>query len=262
MRLRSRCSPSWPGTPSRSTTGAGFADYAERRYGTTDPRAVSAWGALRRGPYDMLSGEWSEPQDSLYAARPSLTVRTAAAWSPTSMRYDLVNTARQVLANRSRTLLPEIKAAYDAADLPRFRALAAEWKGDMDLLERLLASDPRFLVGPWLRDVKAWGTTDSEKRTLEYDARSIMTTWGHRASSDGGPLHDYANRELSGLVADFYAMRWTRYLDTLDTALATGTPPAPIDWFAIEDAWNRETKTYPVAATGDPYRLAIEVAAR
>ncbi|WP_436496339.1 alpha-N-acetylglucosaminidase [Actinokineospora sp. HUAS TT18] len=267
---------------------AWFAEYATRRYGGADTRSAQAWNYLRQGPYSTPSGTWSESQDSLFAARPSLTVATAASWSPASMRYDastvrraltellavspalrstdaykydLVNTARQALANRSRTLLPAIKTAYDAKDLTKFRALAAEWKSDIALLDRLLASEKNSLLGPWLRDAKAWGATTAEKATLEYDARSIMTTWGHRSGSENGGLHDYANRELSGLVADFYGMRWTRYLNGLDAALVNNTSPAAIDWFAVEDAWNRETKTYPTTPTGDPYALATEAAA-
>jgi alpha-N-acetylglucosaminidase len=265
-----------------------FADYATARYGGTDAHAANAWEALRGGPYSTLSGTWSESQDSLFAARPSLPVATAASWSPASMRYDaatvqraltellavdpalrgtsayrydLVNTARQALANRSRVLLPAVKAAYDARDLTRFRTLAGEWKSDLALLDRLLNSDPNSLLGPWLRDAKAWGATDAEKKTLEYDARSIMTTWGTRSGSETGGLHDYANRELAGLVADFYAMRWTKYLDGLDAALVAGGQPATIDWFAVEDAWNHETKVYPVTPSGDAYQLASEVAA-
>jgi alpha-N-acetylglucosaminidase len=265
---------------------AWFAQYAERRYGGADPHAARAWELLRTGPYSTPSGTWSESQDSLFTARPRLTATNAASWSPGAMRYDpdtvrralsellrvapalrttdayrfdLVDVARQALANRSRTLLPQIKAAYDAGDLRRFRERAAEWKSDLALLDRLLATDPRFLLGPWLEDAKSWGRTEAERATAEFDARSILTTWGHRSGSDAGGLRDYANREWSGLVSDFYAMRWTTYLDSLDTALVTGRPPVAIDWFALENAWNHERGPYPVRASGDPVAMATAV---
>ncbi|WND39576.1 alpha-N-acetylglucosaminidase [Streptomyces sp. BB1-1-1] len=265
---------------------AWFDEYAERRYGGADPHAARAWELLRTGPYSTPSGTWSESQDSLFTARPRLTATNAASWSPGAMRYDpstvhralaellqvapalrttdayrfdLVDVARQALANRSRTLLPQIKAAYDAKDLPGFRERAAEWKSDLALLDRLLATDTRFLLGPWLEDARSWGRTKAERAAAEFDARSILTTWGHRSGSDSGGLRDYANREWSGLVSDFYAMRWTTYLDSLDTALATGRAPVAIDWFALENAWNQQRDSYPVRASGDPVALAAAV---
>ncbi|MER8089002.1 alpha-N-acetylglucosaminidase [Streptomyces sp. NPDC058316] len=274
----------WQSAP--SDDAAWFAAYAGRRYGGADPHAAKAWELLRAGPYSTSSGTWSESQDSLFTARPALTVGSAASWSPSSMRYDastvqraltellqvapelrksdayrfdVVDVARQALANRSRTLLPQIRLAYEEKDLALYRQRATEWKRDLALLDRLLASDRRFMLGPWLKDARSWGDTDAERAAAEFDARSILTTWGHRSGSESGGLRDYANREWSGLVSDFYAERWTLYLDSLDTALTTGRPPAAIDWFTRDNAWNLERKSYPVKPTGDPVALADTV---
>lgn len=265
-----------------------FAGYAARRYGGPDPHAAAAWEALRAGPYSMASGTWSEAQDSLFAARPSLTAASAASWSPPGLRYDpatvrtaldellrvaparqdcdayrfdLVDTARQALDNRARALLPAIADAYRAGELPQFRALSAEWSADLALLERLVGSDSRFLLGRWLAEARSWGSDDPERDRLEYDARSILSTWGDRVPSDDNGLHDYADRDWSGLVADLYAPRWAAYFASLDRALSTRTDPAPIDWFALEDDWARSTTRYPVVPSGDPVALAREVAA-
>ncbi|MFB7539958.1 alpha-N-acetylglucosaminidase [Streptomyces zaomyceticus] len=265
-----------------------FASYAARRYGGADPHAAAAWEELRLGPYSMRSGTWSEPQDSLFAARPSLTAATAARWSPKEMRYDgatveraltellrvapelratdayrfdLVDVARQALTNRARVLLPRIKTAYEARNLAGFRALVREWGADEELLGRLVASERRFLVGPWLADARAWGGDATESDRLEYDARSILTTWADRGPSESGGLHDYANREWSGLVQDVYAPRWAAYFASLDTALVNGTAPVAQDWFARDDAWARGRVPYPTTPTGDPLALAGEVQA-
>lgn len=267
---------------------AWFAGYAARRYGGPDPHAAAAWEALRLGPYSMRSGTWSEPQDSLFTARPGLTVTRAARWSPTAMRYDaatveralaellrvapalrttdayrydLVDVARQALTNRSRVLLPRIRTAYQGGDLEGFRALVREWNGHLDLLGRLVASDRRFLLGPWLADARSWGADAAERDRLEYDARSILTTWGGRGPSEEGGLRDYANREWAGLVHDVYAPRWAAYFETLDRALVTGTEPEVVDWFARDDAWARGHQRYATAPAGDPVALAEEVRA-
>ncbi|MFF3603921.1 alpha-N-acetylglucosaminidase [Streptomyces sp. NPDC002463] len=267
---------------------AWFAAYAARRYGGADPHAAAAWEQLRLGPYSGASGTWSEPQDSLFTARPSLTATKAARWSPTAMRYeagtveralaellqvapalrasdayrhDLVDVARQALTNRGRVLLPRVRAAYEAGDLERFRALVREWNASEELLGRLVASDRRFLLGPWLAAARSWAADAEERDRLEYDARSILTTWADRGPSDSAGLHDYANREWAGLVQDVYAPRWAAYFASLDTALVQGTAPAAIDWFAREDAWARGHQAYPTSPTGDPVALAGEVAA-
>jgi len=266
---------------------AWFASYAGYRYGGIDPHAAAAWRLLAATAYAMPSGEWSEPHDNLFAARPDLDARKAAHWSPelprydmqafagalgellqvapalrgsSAYRHDLVDIARQALSNRSRTLLPQIKQAYQAGNRARFHALTGEWMEDMHLLDRLLGSDPDFLLGGWEAHARAAAADAAETAQLVYDQRSLITHWGDRAGADQGELHDYANRELSGLVDGLYARRWQTYFDALDRALATHEPPEAIDWFALEQAWSRSVAGYPTAASGDAYRLAGEVA--
>lgn len=266
-----------------------FADYAVNRYGGADPHAIGAWRILGKTAYAMPSGEWAEPQDSLFDAQPGLHVRTAATWSPPSMRYqgqpfaealcqmlqvapalrgtsayryDLVDIARQALSNQARILLPQLRAAYEAHDARRFRVLAAQWMDDMRLLDRLLASDAHFLLGRWLAPAREAAADGAEAARLEYDQRMIVTAWGTREASEGGGLHDYANRQLSGLVSGLYAPRWQRYFASLEQALADGSSPKPIDWFAMERAWARTDTAQPTAARGDSWRLATRVADR
>jgi alpha-N-acetylglucosaminidase len=265
---------------------AWFADYATYRYGGIDPHATAAWRILAHTAYAMPAGEWSEPQDSLFNARPSLDVGTAAHWSPAAMRYDaghfemavcellqvapagrdssayrydLVDVTRQALSNRARVLLPQMKAAYEAKDVTRFHALAVQWLDDMAMLDRLLASDPHFLLGNWLAHAR---TDTTEAAQQEYDQRAIVTHWGDRSGADRGGLHDYANRELSGLVGGLYAPRWQRYFASLEQALTTNATPQPIDWFAMEQAWSHSHETLPTTAQGDAWQLAAEVAKR
>ncbi|MFF5447842.1 alpha-N-acetylglucosaminidase [Streptomyces sp. NPDC012888] len=265
-----------------------FADFAARRYGRPDPAAAAAWEELRKGPYATSSGLWSESQDSLFTARPSLSAKGAAHWSPQSMRYpaesvlralehlldvdpalrsssayrfDLTDTARQALANHSRVLLPRIKAAYEAKDLARFRELVGQWQDAERRLARVVGADPHFLLGPWLAAARAAGADEAERDRHEYDARSILSVWGPRGTSEGGFLHDYANREWAGLVEELYAPRWALYFRTLEDALRTGTAPRAVDWHAHEEEWARRTTAHRTAPAGDPYEEASAVAA-
>jgi alpha-N-acetylglucosaminidase len=174
----------------------------------------------------------------------------------------VVDVARQTLVNHARVLLPQIKAAYDAKDATRLHSLAADWLDDMALLDRLLGSDPHFLLGHWLAPARAAAGDDAEAAQFEYDQRTLITIWGDRGGADHGGLHDYANRELSGLVSGLYAPRWQRFFASLEQSLATGKPPAPVDWYAMEHAWAVSREAQPTTPRGDPWQLASEVARR
>jgi len=269
------------------------AGYVLRRYGAADTHALAAWNVLVHTAYDIridrvvFNSERDAAQESLFDAQPGLTLEHASTWSPQGMRYstaafdqalpqmlqvapalresetyqyDLVDIARQTLANESRVLLPRIKAAYGNRDRPRFDALTRCWLGLMDLQDRLLASDRFFLLGDWLAQVRPWASSPAELARLDFDARSLLTVWGDRQASEGAGLHDYGNKDWAGLTHDYYRLRWHRYFDALDESLRTGTAPAPIDWFVLGDHWSRGVQRYADRPKGDTYVLATTVA--
>ncbi|MBB5328466.1 alpha-N-acetylglucosaminidase [Tunturiibacter gelidoferens] len=266
--------------------------YAIRRYGANDPHAQSAWQILLKTAYGYRAdgntqhGERDASQDSIFNAQPSLTATRAATWSPDVLRYnpsdlapaltellqvaptlrstetyqyDLVDVARQTMANEGRRLLPLIKQAYDTKDKITFAKLTKEWLRDMELQNQLLQTSPFFLLGKWLSFVPPWASSPEELDRLNYDARSILTTWGDRKASEYG-LHEYGNRDWAGLTSDYYMVRWQMYFDSLSTALDTVETPKAIDWYAFGDQWNHSQKTYAATPHGDSYDSALAIA--
>jgi alpha-N-acetylglucosaminidase len=269
------------------------AAYVRRRYGAADPHALAAWKVLLNTAYGIrvneveFNSERDAAQESLFNAQPSLTVNRASHWSPEAMRYDaeefkhvlpemlrvapelrtsetyeydLVDIARQTLANESRLLLPRIKAAVDAKQRSEFRSLSERWLHLMDLQDELLGSSRFFLVGTWLRFVAPWASTAAEAARLNYDARSILTTWGDRKASEGAELHDYGNKDWAGLTHDYYRVRWQKYFASLDAELSGGVSSKPVDWFGLGDAWNHDSHPYPSRPRGDTYDIATRIA--
>ena len=264
--------------------------YVQRRYGVADPDAIHAWQVLSHTAYDIrvdavvFNSERDAPQESLFAACPSLTANRASNWAPESMRYDattfkgalpallraaprlrnqsydLVDVARQTLANESRVLLPQIKDAYDSKNRMQFEALTDRWLRLMDLQDELLGTEREFLVGRWLAFVAPWASTPAELARLNYDARSILTTWGDRKASDAAHLRDYGNKDWAGLTRDYYRVRWASYFRSLDEELRTGHPAAPIDCYALGEAWNRGTQHYADQPHGDAKLIATRIA--
>jgi alpha-N-acetylglucosaminidase len=266
--------------------------YAVRRYGADDAHARRAWQILLKTAYgyradgNMQQGERDAAQDSLFNAQPSMKATRAATWSPDvirytpndlvpaltellqvaprlrsteTYRYDLVDVARQVMANESRRMLPLIEQAYTAKDKAAFSQLTKEWLRDMQLQNDLLQTSPYFLLGRWLSFVPPWASSPQEFDRLNYDARSILTTWGDRKASEFG-LHEYGNRDWAGLTSDYYRPRWQMYFNSLSVSLATGDAPKRIDWYAFGDRWNRSRKVFNANPQGDPYTAAVAIA--
>jgi len=266
--------------------------YTIRRYGADDPHARRAWQVLLKTTYgyradgNMEHGERDAAHDSVFNSQPSLMSTHAATWSPDVLRYDpadlapaltellrvaptlrstetyrydLVDVARQVMANEGRRILPLIKQAYDSKDKGEFARLTKEWLRDMQLQNDLLQTSPFFLLGRWLSFVPPWASSPAELDRLNYDARSILTTWGDRKASEFG-LHEYGNRDWAGLTSDYYMPRWRMYFESLSISLATGEPPRSIDWYAFGDHWNHSRKVYSANPQGDPYTAALAIA--
>ncbi|MEU5418507.1 alpha-N-acetylglucosaminidase TIM-barrel domain-containing protein [Streptomyces sp. NPDC020667] len=263
-----------------------FRAYADFRYGRRDAAARDAWAALRDTAYRQHAPGRSDPHDSLFAARPDLATDRAGEYAPSALsydpvrfdaaltgllavgaglrgrdtyRYDLADVARQALAHRSRQLLPELRAAHERGDLPAFRALAALWLKLMGLAEDIAGTHQAFLLGPWDAAARAMATGPQEADELVRAGRALLTIWGGRATSDGGKLHDYANRDWHGLMSGFYLPRWRRWLEELEDALREGRAPRAVDWFAVEEPWTRAGTAYAQRPAGDTYGTAVRV---
>ncbi|TDF47631.1 alpha-N-acetylglucosaminidase [Streptomyces sp. WAC05374] len=254
-----------------------FERYADLRYGGRDARAREAFAVLRDTAYRITSRD-GRPHDSVFAARPSLDANSGAHYAThtpafdsaafdrafaallgvreplrrsDAYRHDLTDLGRQVLANRSWQLIGQLKAAFTAKDLDTFRALSRLWLRLMRLSDDMTGSHHAFLLGPWLADARREG--------LERTARVLVTTWADRPTADAGRLANYANRDWSGLIADFHLPHWQAYLDELEDALARDRAPKAFDWYAIEEPWTYGTKPYPLRPLHDPYRTARRV---
>ncbi|MFC5804130.1 alpha-N-acetylglucosaminidase [Streptomyces formicae] len=259
------------------------AHYAASRYGADDESAREAWLLLLRSAYDSWT-DWPSGADSLFNARPSLDAAKASPFAPERLSYDpalveqalrallsaaprlghadtylydLVDIARQVLANRARVLLPRIKAAHEAADSGEFDRLARAFLDTARLADTVLATRPEFLLEPWLRQAERWGADVQERAALRADAARLVTVWGDRPAADW--VEDYANHDWAGLLSAYYIPRWERYFDALSASLRLGAEPPPSDWFAHGAAWAQHPPRTADRPTGDPLRAVGSV---
>jgi alpha-N-acetylglucosaminidase len=257
--------------------------FADRRYGAAVPEAEEAWALLASTVYACPKAQDGAPEP-IFCARPSINADRASTWGTTALyylpsdleraarlllrcftrlrtsdayRYDIAALTSQVLSNRGLAVYHRMMS-----EDPQGRRFALDAHAFLQLMQqqdRVLATRKEFLLGAWLDRAQARaGTDEAERRLFLRNARVQITTWGPRATADDGLLHDYANKEWSGLVRDFYLPRWRTFFDALSKR-KPGDPPPKIDYYAMEEAWVNGNQTYPAEPEGDTLEVAGEV---
>lgn len=263
-------------------------DYAKARYGGLSPAVVEAWKLLMESVYACpVDNHQQGTTESVFCARPSDNPRDVSSWAASESYYvhddvyraaqllaesadefsgnenyiyDLVDVTRQAVADRGRDVAADFAAAAVSGDSCAYAVASRKFLRLIDLQDRLLGTLPDFRVGRWIEQARACGTTEEERDLYEWNARVQITTWGPRAASDDGGLHDYAHREWQGLLHDFYRPRWEYWFRERLAKWGGGTIP-DIDFYAMEEAWTRETGGYSSVPSGNPVVTVREVLA-
>ena len=121
-------------------------------------------------------------------------------------RRDLVDVAKRFAAEVADDRIVACVAAAKAHDPTAFAAAKKQFDTLMLDLDALLDTVPQYHLSGWIADARH-GAGDPE--TMEKNARMQLTVWG------GLQLYDYAAKEWSGLVGDFYRTRWDRFFDAV-----------------------------------------------
>jgi alpha-N-acetylglucosaminidase len=123
-------------------------------------------------------------------------------------------------------------------------------------MDTLLATQSAFLLGKWIKDARALGTTEAEKRYFENDACTILTTWGQQ----GSDLTDYANRNRAGLMNDYYGKRWELFIADVKLAEKANQPfdqkAFDVQSKAFEWQWIKKHNKYSAVPKGDSMRIS------
>jgi alpha-N-acetylglucosaminidase len=161
-----------------------------------------------------------------------------------------------VLANYALPLQKRWVNAYRQKNITDFKKYSGEYLQLISDMDALLATRRDFLLGPWLADARKQGSTTAEKNLYERNARDLITLWGDGNS----PLHEYSCRQWSGLLNDFYKVRWGKFFDRLDDALnqekdadMKGFDKSISQW---EWQWVNSHKSYPLHASGNSIKQA------
>ena len=255
-----------------------LSQYIRNRYGKGTPESNAtmqkAWEVLKNTVYN--GKEIRDGAESILTGRPTmdsttkwtktklnyqrrkllpawdLFMRTADVYAKSDgFQYDLVDLTRQVLANYARPLQVKWVKAYEDKNLVAFRNYSGQYLELMDDMDMLLATRKDFLLGKWIADARRCGITDTEKALYEQNARDLITLWGDADS----PLHEYSCRQWSGLMTDFYKVRWQKFFTAIDAALVVGKT---VDMVAFDKEiaqwewkWVNTQKNFPTEPKGN-----------
>lgn len=271
-----------PWRPAKFSRDEWIASWVKARYGHTTPQVLQAWEILSNtvfdAPYESVQEGCTE---SVLCARPALRVDHVSTWGSAilnydaketeralglmlevsdryrggnNFEYDLVEVARQALADRANLLLRQINQASDKGEKVLFSKLSDQFLSDILLQDSLMGSRKEFMVGTWIESAMRMGHVPSERDFYRWNARTLITTWGDRHAANVGGLADYSYREWNGILRDLYYPRWKTFFD----ALNNGQAP-PVDFYPMEAEWSAQTNPYSNSAESNPIDMAWNV---
>ena len=89
-------------------------------------------------------------------------------------------------------------------------------------LDAILATNKNFLLGVWLEEAKSIASGSkyrlAESALYEFNARNQITLWG-----PNGEILDYATKQWSGIVNDYYYPRWELFYHRLVESILSNT---------------------------------------
>lgn len=146
------------------------------------------------------------------------TVKFRNLWG---YQYDLCDIFRQVLSNRFYSNQLKFSQGYDNKDTALLKALSAEQLDILADMDTLLSNRSEFCLSRWIGDSHSLAQSDTEKKYFDLNARALITQWGDINGEN--ILYDYAWREWSGLIKEYYAVRWKLFYDEAISQLEKGS---------------------------------------
>ncbi len=218
-------------------------DYAERRYGESSAGTEGAWAYLLLSVYkegsvdgtsvnycftslpkfDYTGGYYVQAyaNTTLYNAINSMMKDFDKFSDNECYVYDLVDMMRTYLSNVEQDYLTTMKSdagkAKEEASRVRYFAVKEKFMDAMLLVDELSSYIKDELLGTWIGRVDVWVEDERTGKyddytidTMKFNAKCLISAWCSYS------LIDYANRQYSGLIEDYYYPSWEYFFGGVD----------------------------------------------
>lgn len=240
--------------------------YVKYRYGVNNDTIQLAWQIFLQTVYRNIPGKEAGLPEDVFCARPAWNLHSVSTWGTMKRNYDTalfargvklfllvfphlcqdqtylidaIDFSRQVLANDGQSIYQEMESAFNKKNIAAFKKSSSEFKRLISLDDSLLSLNKNFRLNTWLSAAINLGKTPYERNLFEKNARMQITYWGPDDTKTN--LHDYANREWSGLLRSFYLPRWKMFIHQ-SLLQMEGKPTKPVNYFKFGEEWANKKK--------------------
>lgn len=255
--------------------------YTERRYGINNIVVKTAWILLRNSVYNYNRPErlhgyyvlckrpslkltpliWYDVNDVLAAWDLLVNATNVINMDDVSDNYyhDLVDISRQSLQLGFDKVYENLIASYSKNDVLAFEKFAKMLLSILEDLDNILSTSSHFMLGPWLHDARTFASSHLENQSFDFYAKNQITLWGPK-----GENLDYATKQWSGVVIDYYYPRWKLFCHYLSLCLRTRNKFDEKKFNnhvfrSVEDPFCRSTKIYPIQPKNDTLFVVKDV---
>lgn len=224
-------------TSERIDLSAWLDAYISRRYGHWHPALRQAWDLLLETCYASNDRYRENEVGSALASRPQMNpVKTGPRCNATvfydvkkfeqavalfasvhsefhdsdGYQYDLCDLTRQAMSNRFYTRQQDFAHAYRGKNIAVCEKIAGEQLDLLCDLDALLSHRSELCLSRWINGSHCLAENAAQRRYFDFNARTLLTLWGDIRSNTSA-LYDYAWREWSGLIREYYYVRWKMF---------------------------------------------------
>ena len=240
--------------------------YTIYRYGKENQQVINAWKEFAQTVYSNPEVYQEGPSETIYAARPSLSVNPVSSWGTRKRNYDIkrfknavkifvqaddqfkdietyqtdkIDFLRQVWSDKGDDAYARLVSTINYQDKERIKNAGNAFIDMVKTQDELLGNNKFFTLNRWLEEATDFGKNLPDAKNVMYNAKGQITFWG----PDNLPrttLRDYAHKDWNGLLGSLYLERWKVFVDNS----INGKISNPEEFYKMEVEWSKKPDLY------------------